>query len=324
MRYRKFGRTGLEVSELVFGGGWVGGVLVHAEDEMKRTAVRRAIEAGINWIDTAPSYGDGKSETALGWLLPELGVAPYLSTKVRIELDDLDDIRGQVERSVAQSLERLQRDNVDLLQLHNPLGAETDGTLLGVEHVIGPHGVADAFERLREQGLFRFVGITALGEARACIDVIESGRFDSAQVYYNMLNPSADHAMPAAWSGHDFSGIVDACERRDVAVMAIRILAAGVLATDERHGREVVVTRDSSIEREEARARAVFAALGDAYGSRAQTAVHYVLSNSRLACAIIGLATPEHLEQALAAQAAGPLPADALQRLARVHESGFQ
>ena len=311
MKYRRFGRTGLEVSELVFGGGWVGGVLVHAEDEVKRTAVRRAIEGGINWIDTAPSYGQGKSESALGWLLPELEAKPYLSTKVRIELDDLDDIRGQVERSVEESLARLARDSVDLMQLHNPLGAQTDGTLLGVEHVVGEGGVADAFERLRDQGLFRYTGITALGDAAACIEVIDSGRFDSAQVYYNMLNPSADRAMPAAWTGHSFTGVIDACERN------------GVLASDERHGREVVVTRDSEIEVEETRARAVFAALGDAYGTRAQTAVRFVLSNPRVACAIVGLASPEHLEQALAAQAAGPLPGDALTALARVHQSGF-
>ena len=62
MRYRPFGRTGLQVSELVFGGGWVGGILIHQDDATKRAAIERALEAGINWIDTAPSYGDGKSE----------------------------------------------------------------------------------------------------------------------------------------------------------------------------------------------------------------------------------------------------------------------
>ena len=68
MRYRPFGRTGLQVSELVFGGGWVGGILIHQDDATKRAAIERALEAGINWIDTAPSYGDGESERALGWL----------------------------------------------------------------------------------------------------------------------------------------------------------------------------------------------------------------------------------------------------------------
>ncbi len=66
MKYREFGRTGLQVSELVFGGGAVGGLLVNADDDTKLDAIRRALAGGINWIDTAPLYGQGRSETALG------------------------------------------------------------------------------------------------------------------------------------------------------------------------------------------------------------------------------------------------------------------
>ena len=90
MRYRPFGRTGLQVSELVFGGGWVGGILIHQDDATKRAAIERALEAGINWIDTAPSYGDGESERAIGWLLEGVADQPYLSTKVRLDLSRLD------------------------------------------------------------------------------------------------------------------------------------------------------------------------------------------------------------------------------------------
>ena len=86
MRYRPFGKTGLEVSELVFGGGWVGGILIHQDDATKLQAIRRALEGGINWIDTAPSYGAGKSEEALGWLLKEVDQQPYLSTKVGLDM----------------------------------------------------------------------------------------------------------------------------------------------------------------------------------------------------------------------------------------------
>ena len=109
MRYRRFGRTGLEVSELVFGGGWVGGVLIHQDDATKLATLRRALEAGINWIDTAPSYGNTQSEQALGWLLQEVGGEPHLSTKVLLDTAGLDDIAGQVERSVHASLQRLRR-----------------------------------------------------------------------------------------------------------------------------------------------------------------------------------------------------------------------
>ena len=137
MRYRPFGRTGLQVSELVFGGGWVGGLLIHQDDETKLKAVRRALDAGINWIDTAPSYGDGRSEEALGWLLKEVERQPYVSTKVRLELDRLDDLTGQITASMEASLQRLRRDSVDLFQLHNPIGPATTGERIGVDRVLG-------------------------------------------------------------------------------------------------------------------------------------------------------------------------------------------
>ena len=85
MKYRRLGRTGLEISEIVFGAGFVGGVLIHQGEAMGREALERARALGINWIDTAPSYGDGKSESALGKLLPAIGWQPRLSTKFRVD-----------------------------------------------------------------------------------------------------------------------------------------------------------------------------------------------------------------------------------------------
>ena len=324
MKYRRFGRTGLEVSELAFGGGMVGGILLHQDDETKRAAIRRALDAGINWIDTAPRYGDGKSEEALGWLLAEIDDTPYLSTKVRLDTDRLEDIPGQIENSLHASLTRLRRDSVDLLQLHNHIAAgATGGSTIGIEHVLGKNGVADALEAMRDQGLTRFVGITALGDAVSCRAVIDSGRFDSAQVYYNLLNPSAGQPVPAGWSGHDLTGIIDACKANDVAVMGIRALAAGVLATDERHGREIVITEGSDITVEEERARKVLEVLGPDYGTRALTAIRYALANADLSCVVIGLAELSHLEEALAAADMGPLPAEAVARLQTLYESSF-
>ena len=319
MRTRDFGRTGLRVSELVFGGGFVGGILVHADDDTKLAAVRRALQAGINWIDTAPAYGKGKSEAALGWILREVEPEPYLSTKVAVDPDRLDDIAGQVEASVHASLRRLDRDRVDLLQLHNPLGPGK----LSVDDVLRDDGVADALEAMRDDGLTDFIGMTALGDAAAINAVLDSGRFDAAQVYYNMINPSAARPLPAGWSGHDFSGVMDTCLTHGVAIMAIRVLAAGVLATDARHGREIVLSQGSEMPAEEHRTQAVFKPLGGRYGTRAQTAVRFALGNPDIACAIVGLAELDHLEQALAAEAMGPLPPEALAELNRLYETAF-
>jgi D-threo-aldose 1-dehydrogenase len=323
MRYRPFGRTGLQVSEVVFGGGWVGGVLIHRDDDTKLKVLRHAINSGINWIDTASSYGKGQSEQALGWLLPELETKPYVSTKVVLDTTRLTDIAGQVERSVHDSLERLKLDSVELIQLHNPIMPDTTDHALSAERVLASNGVAEALERIREQGLTKFIGFTALGDADSCRQLIDSARFDSAQIYYNMLNPSAARAMPEHWAGQNLGNLIAACKRQNMATMIIRVFAGGVLASDQRHGREVVITRNADIETEAKRAGAVYAALGDEYGSRAQTALRFALSNPDISCAVFGLAEFAHLEQALAAQSMGPLPASAFRKLEHLYETNF-
>jgi D-threo-aldose 1-dehydrogenase len=193
-----------------------------------------------------------------------------------------------------------------------------------VDHVLRAGGAADALERMRAQELTRYVGFTALGDAESCRQVVHSGRFDAAQVYYNLLNPSAARAtMPGRWTGQDFGGLIAACEAQGTAVMAIRVFAAGVLATDVRHGREVIVTQATDVATEERRARAAFAALGNAYGTRAQAALRFVLANPDVSCAIIGMAEPAHLEEALAGAALGPLPQQALGALEAVYATDF-
>jgi len=321
MRTRNFGRTGLRVSEIVFGGGYVGGLLIHGDDDTRLGTVRRALDAGVNWIDTAPAYGAGASEEALGWILREVEDQPYLSTKVAIDPSRLDDIPGQIEKSLHASLTRLDRESVDLLQLHNPIAAHPGAGALGVAQVLGD--VAAGLERMRAQGLTDFIGITALGEAGAIREVLDSARFDSAQVYYNMINPSAARPVADGWSGHDFSGVIDTCLTHGVAMMAIRVLAAGVLATDVRHGREIVLTRGSDIAMEERRARAAFQAIGTRYGTRAQAAIRFVIANPEISCAVVGLAAPAHLEEALGAAESGPLPPEGLAALNRLYDTGF-
>lgn len=326
MKTRRFGRTGLQIPEVVFGGGYVGGVIFLADEATRRKVLHRALEAGIDWIDTAPMYGQGRSETALGPLLAELDSKPRISTKVRLDLDELDDIPGQVERSLHQSLERMKLESVELLQLHNQIAAKTGTGALGavsLEDVLRKGGVADCLERLRAQGLAKFIGLTALGEAPAIVSAIDSGRFDTAQVYYNMLNPSAARLMPAAWSGHDFSGVIAACKRHDLGIMNIRVFASGVLATDVRHGREVVLSENSELEVETKRAHAALAALGTGHGTRAQTALRFSLANPDLHGIVVGLGEPAHLEEVIEAQAMGPLDAKTLARLEPVYAGGF-
>jgi L-galactose dehydrogenase/L-glyceraldehyde 3-phosphate reductase len=324
MKHRTFGRTGIKVSEIIFGAGAVGGIVIHKDDATKREAIRRALAGGINWIDTAAQYGNGKSEEALGWLLPESGATPYLSTKFGLDVANLKDIPAEIEASLMRSLARLKRPSVDVLQLHNRIGSKPGGRVMSVEQVLGKEGVADGLERLRDKGLIRYMGITAIGEAACVSEVIRSKRFDSAQVYYNLLNPSAGRTMPEAWSGQNLRGIMDACRENDVAVMAIRIFAAGVIATDERTGRESVLLSDTSVAEDERKTKAVFDAIGTDQGTRAQVALRFVLSNPDVSCAVIGSAELHHIDEALQAAAMGPLPPQVLARLDALYESDFR
>ena len=323
MKYRTFGRSGIKVSEVIFGAGAVGGIIIHKDDATKREAIRRALAGGINWIDTAAQYGNGKSEEALGWLLPEAGADPYLSTKFGLDVKNLNDIPAQIEQSLAASLARLKRSSVDLLQLHNRIGATPGGRVMTVEQILGKNGVADGLERLREKGLIRHMGITAIGEAASVREVIRSKRFDSAQVYYNLLNPSAGRSMPNAWTGQNMGGIIEACRASGVAVMAIRIFAAGIIASNERTGRESVLIADTSVAEDERKTKAVFEAIGTDQGTRAQIALRFVLSNPDISCAVIGSAELHHIEEALQAAEMGTLSPNLLARLDTLYENDF-
>ena len=321
MDIRNFGNTDIKTSAVVFGGGFVGGILIDADDDTRRTAFRMALDGGINWIDTAPMYGQGKSEETIGWLLREVEEVPIISTKVNLDTTRLDDIAGQVEKSITTSLGLLGRDAVDVVHLHNCIASITEGRNLSVKHVLGSGGALDALEAMREQGLTRYIGITALGDNACCTEVIKTGRIHSAQVYYNMINPSAacgkDHEFP----GQSFAGLLEACKTYGVGTMGIRVFAAGILATDVRHGREIIITENTDVLSEETRARNALAKLGISgatdtpYGTRAETSLRYVLGEPMINCAIVGLAELDHLRQVLIAAAAGPLPKDAMDLL---------
>jgi D-threo-aldose 1-dehydrogenase len=326
MRKTYLGRTGLEISELAFGGGVTGGILINADETTRYGALRRAVAAGINWIDTAPIYGNGASEETIGRHLNSLAPRPHVSTKVRLEAEDVNDIAGAIGRSLAGSLKRLRRHQVALLQLHNHLGRSVGGRLaLSPAQVLGRGGVADTFDRLKEQGLIQACGITAAGDTLTCLEVISSGRFDTAQVYYNAINPSAAwRRIPPDWrGGQDFSGILTACFNQNMGVLNIRAWAGGVLASPVRPDALFVMTTDTDVANEMRCAVAVRRALGDSHGTPAQAALRFVLGNHDFSTRVIGITKIEQISEALEALARGPLPPAAIAKLDKLWANGF-
>ena len=164
-------------------------------------------------------------------MLRELDAGTGVSTKFRIG-PEAGDIAGQVERAFAKSLARLGVERFELLQLHNNILAEPSDKGVTPEQILGPGGVVEGLQRLRDKGLIKWLVITAIGDGPACCEVIGSGAIDTAQVYYNMFNPSSGFAAAKTdaklhGSGHDFSGILNARAAADGGVIAIRTLAVG-------------------------------------------------------------------------------------------------
>ena len=326
MRKVYFGRTGLEISEIALGGGVTGGILVNPDDATRYNALRRAVAGGINWIDTAPIYGKGASEETIGRHLEQLVPRPYISTKVALEAEDMKDIAGGIQRSLEASLMRLRLQKVELLQLHNHIGGGVGGRqIVSVNDVLGRGGIADAFDRLKAHGLIQAGGITAAGDTKACLEVIDSGRFDSAQVYYNAINPSAAWSrVPPDWNGQDFSGVIAACFRQNMGVLGIRVWAGGTLASPKRPEGLFLMTTGTELDNEMRCAAAVKQALGAEYGTAAQTALRFVLGNRDIATRVIGIAELKHLDEALEAVRQGPLPTPAISKLDALWANDFQ
>jgi D-threo-aldose 1-dehydrogenase len=326
MRKAMLGRTGLEISELVLGGGVTAGILINGDEAARFTALRRAVMGGINWIDTAPAYGDGMSEETIGRHIESLTPRPQISTKVRLETEDMDNISDAILRSLEASLARLQVPRVELLQLHNHIGRTLGGrAAVSVEQVLGRGGIADTFDRFKEHGLIVASGLTVAGDTEACLEVINSGRFDVAQIYYNVINPSAAWTrLPPVWRGQDFCGVVAACFRQNMGVMNIRVWAGGALASSARPNNLPMMTSGTDLDNEVRCAAAVHRLLGSGYGTPAQTALRFVLGNRDITARVVGISEISQMEEAFDAVAQGPLPSSAISKLGGLWANDFQ
>ncbi len=325
MQKRTLGRTGIEVSLLGFGCGAVGGLMVKGSAADQERAVARALELGINYFDTAAMYGNGESERNLGHVLKSLKPELTLGTKVRVPAAERGNIGAAVTASLEASLQRLQRDHVDLFQLHNHIMEGGSGADLTPQIVLGE--VVPAFERLRRQGKTRFFGITAVGDTAALHQVVDARAFDTAQVSYNLLNPSAGATVAPGYPAHDFGNLLAHAKAADMGVIAIRVLAAGALSgSEERHPlgsprvEPIGSGHDYRIDVERALRLDPLVREGFA-GSLIEAAIRFVIANEAVSTALVGYSTLEQLEAAAAAVARGPLPPAALDRVKALQES---
>jgi len=320
MDLRRLGKTGLTVSALGFGCGNVGGLIIRGTPAERERGVARAMELGVNYFDTAPSYGEGQSERNLGQVLKALRARVYVGTKFRLDPPDLSDIPGAVARSLDASLSRLGMERVDLLQLHNRIEPARGKGALSLTDVLGE--VVPAVQKLRQQGKVGFCGITALGETPSLHRAIESGVLDTAQVCYNLLNPSAGFPVPTGFPAQDFGGLLGRARQNSVGVIVIRVLAAGALSGVETRHPVAVPSVDPiatapDYRTDVARAQLLSALVREGHASNlVEASIRLAVGSDAVSTVLVGYSSVEHLESAATAVNRGPLPPAALDRLA--------
>src|SRR5205814_1153241 len=322
---RKLGRTGLDVSLLRFGCGAVGGLMIKGAAADQERAVARAVELGINYFDTAQMYGNGESERNLGRVLKALKPDVYVGTKVRLPPTERSQIGQAIAASLEASLQRLQRDSVDLFQFHNAIVGTTKGADYGVDAIL--EEVIPAFERLRDQGKFRFFGITANGETAALNRVIDARRFDTGQASYNLLNPSPGAPVPAGFPAQDYGNLLGHAQAAGMGIINIRVLAGGALSgTEERHPLgsppPAPIGSGADYHRDVERAQRFAPLVSEGHAdSLIEASIRYVIAQPAVSTVLVGYSTMEHLEYAGRSIEKGPLSGAALARVAEIQQS---
>lgn len=320
---RPFGPDKTPVAVFGFGCGAVGGLMVRGTQADRERAVARALEVGINYFDTAVQYGDGVSETNLGAALSRHRPADILvGTKVRLPPSAFDRIGAAVTASLDGSLRRLQREQVDVLHLHNAITTAGGGESVSARQVLDE--VVPAFQALRTAGKLRLLGLTAVGDTAALQQVIDSGVFGVAQISYNMLNDSAGRILPAGFPAQDYGLLLEHARRAGLGAIGIRVLAGGALSgLAERHSiaspAPAPIGSALLYETDLARARRMMPLVTEGFAtSLPEAAIRFAISHPAMSTILVGMASVEEFEAAVTAVQKGPLPYAALQRVAEL------
>jgi len=295
LKVRRFGHSDWQVSEIGLGGSWFYGRPEFGPKPISYgvNLVERAIELGINYFDTAPLYGKGRSEEVLGHALKGIDQPYYLATKVGYFPEPFDYTRDSVLRGFEASLKRLQVDRVDLVQIHESEQAGWDG-------VFGAGRTLETLRELKEQGLTTHIGLTGSDLTLMAKILDEADDFTSVITFlkYDMLvQDAADELIPSA-------------ARNDAAVICASPLHGGLLGSKRDHWRET----GRFAERYERQER-IEAVLSEHDITSVEAGLRYLLSDDRVGMILSGVASVEELETSVAASTAGPLPPGLIEQI---------
>jgi aryl-alcohol dehydrogenase-like predicted oxidoreductase len=263
MRKVVLGRTGLEVSRIALGGYPFGGVNLAQgwdpwSEDGRKTAVatiNRALDLGVNYIDTAPAYGAGNSETLIGEVMRTRRDESVLATKVGWSGLNEKAVRD----SVHASLQRLQTDHLDLVQFHGGMYTQEE-----FDHII-TGGPLDALLELQAGGEVRFIGLTA-EEPWTARPFLARTEFDVVQLAYNLIYQAA--------ARH----VLDEARAIDAGVVTMRTMTSGIFQRTAK-----------LLAPEWQQARDIY-----------EVSLKFVLSDSRVHAAIVGMRWPAEVERNVA------------------------
>ena len=293
MNYRRIGKTGLSVSEVGYGAwgigksGWIG-----ASDDESLKALHRAIDLGLNFIDTALGYGDGHSERLVGQLTKERSETIYVATKIPPKNGQFPAQRGvsiaetfPAEHVIActdASLRNLGLETIDVQQFH-----------VWSDEWVNHGDWQEAVQKLKQQGKIEYFGVSINDFQPAnAIKLIETGIVDTVQVIYNIFEQSPeDQLFPA-------------CELHHVGVIVRVALDEGGLTGK--------ITPDSRFEESDFRSnyfrgnrkhqvyervQKIASDLGITVDQMAETALRYVLSHPAVSTVIVGMRSVRNVER---------------------------
>ena len=322
MEYSILGRTGLRVSRAGFGGGGIGQVWGATNEAEAIRSVHRALDLGITFFDVAPAYGDGKAEDALGKALIGRREQVVVATKVRLRAHEMHDISGAVRSSVERSLNRLRRDQVDVLHVHNRFtqqrGQAPDS--ITADDVLGP--VLDAYKEMQQANKTKYIGLSAMDhDVPTMHRLINSGEYDTILAYYNLLNTTAQEPKPPGADVFDNGQIIPMARSKGMGIIGIRSHAAGALtpALDRPP-----TPGDALMAADLRKAPMLDFLLDGQIKTLSQAAMVFSLMNRSIDTTVPGVKNEAEAEETAACVDMSPIPEAHLQKLRELYERDFR
>ncbi|MFR9712134.1 aldo/keto reductase [Paenibacillus sp. MB22_1] len=300
MKYRRYGTTGKQVSEIGFGAWQLGNKQDWAamEDDEAIRLVHEALDLGVNFFDTAPNYGQGKSEVLLGKALERKRDKAVINTKFGHSPEGTDYSASQIRNSVERSLTRLQTDYLDSVLIHNPPFDVLDGK----------YGHYQVLEDLKAEGKILAYGVS-VDSSREMLEALEHSRLGVMEVMFNIFYQETAQAFQAA-------------KEKDVALIIKVPLDSGWLSgkydgnslfsgVRSRWSPEVIQTRAKLVEQ--------IRFLEDEQTTMTMAALRFILAYPEVTTVIPGVRNSAQLRENVAASDAA-LPDESLRKLQELWE----